>query len=302
MREPEGFSRLSTLGPAPLALTCDDDFHLEATCFEAAGTPRAIAVVAGALGVPRRFYARFGEFLAAQGVACLTFDYRGAGESVPAEGQEDSITLENWGRLDIDAAIRSAASLYPGTPIFLLGHSCGAQLMGLAAASKQLSGAIFVAPSLPHPSRYPRPDRYGFSALWRFIVPMLSRGGGHELMSSPGMHGALAPKGVYRQWAAWCRSKDYLFDERFKLNTAHFAQLELPILSIGISDDDMAPQSTILPLLERYPRAQVERRIVDVLHMGYGSVGHMGFFRSKTRDALWFPVLNWMLRHRGRGD
>lgn len=302
MREPEGFSRLSTLGPAPLALTCDDQFRLEATCFEAAGTPRAIAVVAGALGVPRRHYARFGEFLSAQGIACLTFDYRGAGESVPAEGQDELIDMVNWGQLDIDAAIRSAATLYPGTPIFLVGHSCGAQLMGLAASSKQLAGAIFVAPSMPHASRYPRPDRYGFSMLWRFVVPMLSRGPGHELMSSPGMHGALAPKAVYRQWASWCRSKDYLFDERFKLNTAHFAQLELPILSIGISDDEMAPQTTILPLLERYPKAQIERRIVDVQHMGYGSVGHMGFFRSKTRDALWFPVLAWMMRHRGRTD
>ena len=41
-------------------------------------------------------------------------------------------------------------------------------------------------------------------------------------------------------------------------------------------------------------------RVVDVQHTGYGTIGHMGFFRSKVRDALWFPVLNWLLKHRGR--
>ncbi len=300
MREPEGFSRLSTLGPAPLSLVCEDDFRLEATCFEAAGTPRAIAVIAGALGVPRRFYGRFGEFLSAQGVACLSFDYRGVGESLAGEGQEGLIDLERWGRLDIDAAIRSAAALYPGTPIFLIGHSCGAQLLGLAPSAKQLAGAIMIAPSLPHASRYPRPDRYALSFLWRVIIPLLASGGGARLMSAPGMPGALAPKEVFRQWGAWCRSKNYLFDDRFKLNTAHYALLELPILSIAVSDDELAPQATILALLEHYPKAQVERRIVDVPHMGYGSVGHMGFFRTKVRDSLWFPVLKWMMRHRGR--
>lgn len=300
MREPEGFSRLSTLGPAPLALVCDDEFRLEATCFEAAGTPRAIVVMAAALGVPRRHYARFGEFLSAQGVACLTFDYRGVGESAPGEGQEALVDFERWGRQDIDAAIRSAATLYPGVPIFFIGHSCGAQLLGLAPSAKQLAGAVFVAPTLPHTSRYPRPDRYFMAFLWRLAIPLLARGGGAEPMSAPGMPGALAPKAVFRQWASWCLSRDFLFDERFGVNTVHYGQLELPILSIAISDDDMAPQPAVLALLERYPHAHIERRVVDVQHTGYGTIGHMGFFRSKVRDALWFPVLNWLLRHRGR--
>lgn len=298
MREPEGFSRLTTLGPASMGLSCEDGFRLEATCHETAGTPRAVVVVAGALGTPRRFYARFGEFLAAQGVSCLTFDYRGVGESMPGPEQGDLIDMAAWGTQDIEAAIRAAVALHPGVPTYVLGHSCGGQLLGLAPSAKQLAGAVLVAASLPHASRYPRPDRYLLRGLWRFAIPILARGDAAELMAAPGMASALAPKGVYRQWAAWCRSKQYLFDPRFGLNTAHYAQLELPLLSVAISDDEQAPQAAILALLERYPKAQIDRRVVDVLHMGYGSVGHMGFFRSKTRDALWFPVLNWILRQR----
>jgi predicted alpha/beta hydrolase len=74
----------------------------------------------------------------------------------------------------------------------------------------------------------------------------------------------------------------------------------MPILAIAVSDDEMAPHEAMLALLEHYPKAQIDRRVVDTLHMGYGSVGHMGFFRSKMRDPLWFPVLNWILKHRGR--
>lgn len=300
MREPEGFARLSTLGPASLQLSCEDDFTLAATCYEAAGTPRAIIVVAPSLGLPRRFYSRFGEFMASQGVACLTFDYRGVGESVPAEGQHDLITLEAWGRQDIDAAIRGASVLYPGTPIFLVGHGCGGQLFGLAPGSKQLAGAILVASGMPHPSRYPRPDRWALKFFWRILAPLYTRGKGHLGTTLPGMDGAQAPKAVYRQWARWCLRKDYLFDKKFGIDTTAYSMLNIPMMSISISDDEQSPASTISALLKRFPAATIERRIVDVLHMGYGSVGHLGFFRNKTRDALWFPVLNWMMRHRGR--
>ena len=298
MREPEGFSRLTTVGPSQLTLSCDDDFRLEATCFEAAGTPRAIVVLASGLGVPRRVYQRFGEFLSAQGVACLTFDYRGIGDSQPPEGHEAEVDMYNWGRQDIDAAIRGAASLYPGAPIFLIGHSCGGQLFGLAPSCKQLTGAVLIAPSLPHATRYPRPDRYALRFLWRFMIPLLSIGTQHAQMSVPGMHGAMAPKGVFRQWARWCRSRNYLFDARFKFDTTAYSMLTLPMLVIGISDDEQAPAAAIDALVQRFPAAEVERRVIDVQRMGFGKVGHMGFFRSKTRDALWFPLLTWITRTR----
>lgn len=298
MREPEGFPRLSVLGPAQLSLTCDDDYKLEATCFEAAGAPRAIIVLAGALGVPRRFYGRFAEFMAAQGVAVLTFDYRGVADSVPGEGQEILIDMERWGRLDIDAAIRGAASLYPGTPVFLVGHSCGGQLFGLAASSTELAGAVLVAASLPHRTRYPRPDRYALWLLWRVLAPIYTLGRGHTPTTLPGMSGAIAPKRVYQQWSRWCRSKQYLFDPKFGLDVSRYATMSMPMMVLAVSDDDQAPAAAVTALAERFPQAQIERRLVDALHMGFGSVGHMGFFRSKHRDALWFPVLNWIVRHR----
>jgi predicted alpha/beta hydrolase len=305
MRPSEGAMRLSASGPAQLTLTCDDDFRLEATCFEAVGAPRAVVVVAGALGVPRRFYSRLAEFLASQGLTTLTFDYRGIAESVPEAGQEILIDMERWGRLDIDAAVRSVLALYPGVPIYLLGHSCGGQLFGLAESSPQLAGAVLVGASLPHTSRYPRPERYMLGLLWRVLAPLKTWGAGsgtgHLPATLPFLSGAMAPRRVLRQWARWCRSKDYLFDPKFGLDTSRYAQLVMPMLTISVSDDELAPQPAVMALAERFTAANVERRIVDVMHMGYGRLGHMGFFRSKTRDALWFPLVHWILRQREGG-
>jgi predicted alpha/beta hydrolase len=298
MREPEGFARLSTVGPVPMTLTCDDGFKLAATCFEAAGTPRAIIVLAGALGLQRRFYGRFAEFMSSQGVAVLTFDYRGMVESPPGVGQETLVDFERWGRLDIDAAIRSAAALYPGLPIHLVGHSCGGQLFGLAQSSTLLAGAVLVAATLPHPSRYPRPDRYALWLIWRVLAPIFTLGAGHRPGRLPGLSGAIAPKRVLQQWSKWCRRKDYLFDPRWALDTGRFAQLSLPMLVIGMSDDEQAPEPAVAALAQRFPQAEIERRLVDARQMGFGSVGHLGYFRAKHRDALWFPLLSWILRHR----
>ena len=41
-------------------------------------------LIVSAMGVPQRFYADFAEWLASQGHAVMSFDYRGVGESRPA--------------------------------------------------------------------------------------------------------------------------------------------------------------------------------------------------------------------------
>ena len=61
-----------------------DGFRLSGDWFEPVGPSRAVAVIAGAMGVRRRFYRAFAAFLAENGIATLTFDYRGIGGSRPS--------------------------------------------------------------------------------------------------------------------------------------------------------------------------------------------------------------------------
>ena len=64
-----------------ITVLADDGARLDADLV-APAAPRRAALLAPALGVPRRFYRPFAEFLAAEGVAVLAVDYRGVGLGV----------------------------------------------------------------------------------------------------------------------------------------------------------------------------------------------------------------------------
>lgn len=290
----------ATPAPEQLLVICDDEFPLAATSFAPVEAPQAVVVIAPALGVPRRVYFAFCEYLASKGVVAVVFDYRGSGDSVPPAGMEDSVNFATWGRIDIDAMIRAAASLHPGVPIYLVGHSCGGQLVGLARASETLRGVVLVAATLPHISRYPWPRKFSLWVLWYLKIPLFARGPGHEIAQRAGLAQLGAPVRVLRQWAQWARKRDYLFHAKFRLETSRYAKLPLPVLVLGFSDDHQATAPAIDALVQRFESAQVDRRHIDVerLGLGIGSLGHLGFFRSKSRDALWFMVLEWMTHQR----
>lgn len=288
--------------PAPeqILVYCADDYPIAGTWFAPGGEPQAVVVIASALGVARRLYTAFCQYLASQGVAAVCFDYRGIGDSAPPQGQEEAIDFESWGRLDIDAVIRAAVSRHPGVPTYLIGHSCGGQLFPLAPSSKQLAGAVLVGATLPHRSRYPWPRKLKLWWLWRVLIPLFARGEPQALPKLKVLAHLGAPNAVLRQWARWCRKREYVFHRSFGLQTAGYASLEIPMLVLGFSDDLQAPPSAIDALAERFDSATIDRRQVSVRRLGLniGSVGHTGFFRSKMRDALWFMVVDWMQRHR----
>src|SRR3954468_20862539 len=63
-------------------IVTDDGISLGATVWDPAGRPRhRVVVVASATGVLRGYYTAFASWLAGQGFAVVTFDYRGMGDS-----------------------------------------------------------------------------------------------------------------------------------------------------------------------------------------------------------------------------
>lgn len=66
--------------------------RLKATQTKATGPLHGHLIVAGATGVPQRFYQRFATFCAAQGIEVWTLDYRGIGLSKPADLRGSSIS------------------------------------------------------------------------------------------------------------------------------------------------------------------------------------------------------------------
>ena len=123
-------------------LTAADGYPLVGIHYPARGATLAQLVVAGAVGVPQRFYRRFAEFAAAHGFATTTVDYRGIGLSAPATLQGFRMDYFDWGRLDLAAAVAASAS--PGTPLYVVGHSFGGHTFGVLPNHRSVDGVLHV--------------------------------------------------------------------------------------------------------------------------------------------------------------
>jgi predicted alpha/beta hydrolase len=279
--------------PSPLTLVCADGCRIDASRY--CGGERAAVLIAPALGVPRRFYEPFARFLAGRGYDVLTIDYRGTSGS--GQGCDvAAIRLVDWGRLDLDAALRHLWSESKATRRVLVGHSLGGQLPGLTAESEGLSAMVLIGASCPYPPLYPLIPRLRMLLLWCVLVPWLSRGRSHFPARRIGFSSIDIPAGAMRDWARWGLSRNYLFDPAHGLDTARYAALELPLLAYSFADDDYAVRPAVDALLARYSSARIDRR-----HIGRpidGSrIGHFGYFSAKMRDSLWLHTADWLDRN-----
>src|SRR6478735_7726047 len=142
-----------------ITLQSPDGIALAARVFEPAGAAKGSVVIGGAMGVRQDYYGGFAEWLAGQGWRVTTFDYRGSGGSAPANLRGYKADLFDWTR-DYEAAIDAAKSALPDAPLYLLGHSLGAQLPGFLANQHKVNGMLSVAAG---------------SGYWRENAPQLKR-------------------------------------------------------------------------------------------------------------------------------
>lgn len=288
----------ATITESPVAqeLLCEDGYPIAATLYQA-NDSRGTIIIAPAIAATQSFYSNFARYLSSQGFDCLTFDYRGTGQSLSKEQPYD-VLLEDWGKQDVETVIRFAKqrrqNCSDNHPIHLVGHSLGGQLIGLAQSSCDLDRIVHVAVSAPYWRRWPFPLSAQMLGVSRILIPFHSAFRNQFPSRRLGLGGMDVPAAVARQWARWMRYPDYLFDSRFGLDLSGYQVLEQPLLSMDFSDDDMAPESNVVYLLTKFPNARVTRRHVDVSTLEPSSVGHAGFFKARFEDSLWRETLEWL--------
>jgi predicted alpha/beta hydrolase len=279
----------------PLTLTARDGYRLAATRYPVQGTPRGRLVVAGATGVPQRFYRRFAEYAAARGHTTLTLDYRGVGASRPASLRGFQMDYLDWARLDLAAAVDAA--LHPaaddGTPLFMVGHSYGGHAFGLLPQHPRVAGFYTFATGAGWHGWMPPLERLRVLAMWRVIGPVATRLAGYLPWSRLGM-GEDLPLGVYRQWRHWCSFPRYFFDDPALSAemTERFASVRTPIVAANALDDLWAPPASRDAFMAGYSRAGWRALDIDPRASGLGPIGHMGYFRPAAQ-SLWQGVLDW---------
>ncbi len=291
-RPPEAVS-VRASAPQPVTLTAADGVVIHALRYPSTGAERARIVVAGATGVPQRFYRRFAEFAAARGYTTLTLDYRGIGRSAPATLKGYEMDYLDWARLDLAAAVDAAHA--DGTPLFMVGHSYGGQAFGLLPNHRLVRGLYTFATGAGWHGWMPPFERLKVLLMWRVIGPVLTRWKGYLPWSLLGM-GEDLPLGVYRQWRAWCQHPRYFFDDPAQQHLqARFDAVHAPIVAANALDDAWATPASRDAFMAGYRHAPWRALDIDLRGAGIGAIGHMGYFRPQAAP-LWAAALQWFER------
>ena len=281
----------------PIILSTLDGFDLAAHRFAPAGAPRAVVVLPCAMVVKQDFYFPFAHFLAQQGFAVLTFDYRGAGASLPQRFRRSlrgfKADLFDWAERDYNAALRCARMWDVGVPLLVVGHSLGGQLPGLLPDAHLIDGMLTVASGSGYwRDNAPKTKRMVWF-MWYFAVPLYTRLFGYFPGKKMKKVGDL-PKGVIFQWSQWCRNPHYVVDRKGNPIRNGYHGIRAPILSLSFTDDDLMSRRSIDSQHGFYSNAPVEYRHIAPEDVQAKRIGHFGFFRPEFRDSLWKQALEWM--------
>lgn len=253
--------------------------------YEPAGAARASVVIGGAMGVRQSFYEAFARWMAQQGFRVTTFDYRGHGDSLHGAMRDVNADLFDWAQ-DYEAVISAAKAALPMQPLYLLGHSLGAQLPGLLRKPGQVDGLLSVAAG----SGYWRDNapklRRVVPYFWWVLVPLATRLCGYFPGRALKKVGDL-PSGVILQWRRWCLHPTYSVGAEGAAVAQSYGAVRFPVLALSMADDELMTLRGTHNLVNLY--ANTERRVESIspAELKVRRIGHFGFFRDQFRQSLW---------------
>lgn len=269
-----------------------DGYPLAASLFMPARPAATWVVVNSATAVPRAYYARFARFLAAEGFAVVTYDYRGIGGSRPRRLRGFEARMRDWAQQDAAGVMDWIDARHDG-PLVAVGHSFGGQALGLLPRAERLCGALIVGAQSGYWRHWPGGRGLALGLLWHAVLPGLSALCGFYPASWLRM-GEDMPAGVAEEWARWGRRPGYVTDADGGALQPGYARVAFPIRSYSFSDDTFAPPRAVEALLGFYTGAAIERRALAPLDLGVEAVGHWGFFRERFREPLWTEAASWI--------
>jgi predicted alpha/beta hydrolase len=279
--------------PQPFRLKARDGRELSANWIPAEHA-RGVVVLNGATGFPQTFYFKLGGYLAERGYTALAYDYRGMGQSAPAQLADEAALMSDWGRLDMPAALDVAAERAQGLPLVTLGHSIGGQFLGLLRNHERAKVHVQIATSVGYWRWERAPFKYLAWWFWRVHGPLMLAIKGY-VPSGGGWAGLPLPRGVYEEWRRWCLRPDHFGpDLKTYLSDNVFEQIRAPVLTVGFTDDPIATRRTVEAINRFFPHVARESRWYAPRDAGVKRIGHEGFFSSKHRDTLWRSVVDWM--------
>ncbi|MFQ6326588.1 alpha/beta fold hydrolase [Nocardia sp. CWNU-33] len=238
--------------------------------------PRPVVVMVPGLGVPAGYYELFAAGLAERGFDVAIGEMRGQGDSRPRPNSSSTYGYHELASVDFPAIFEVVRDRFPASTPYLLGHSMGGQLAVLYASRirGRLGGLILVASGSPYHRGFRGLSGPGMLMSTTAISLTANIAGfwpGDRI--SVGGFGRQS-KVLISDWARLSRTGRFVpvgadidYEERI-------GRLQLPILSITMTGDDLAPPSSAAHLLEKMPKADV-----TTWHQPE-SLGHNGWIRQ----------------------
>lgn len=257
--------------------------------YDSSGPARASVVIGGAMGVRQDYYTPFAEWLSSQGFRVTTFDYRGSGESLPdtVDGSLRGFKADllDWAS-DYEAVIDAAKSALPDAPLYLLGHSLGAQLPGFLKNQGQVDGMISIAAG----SGYWRDNapqlRRMILYFWYVLVPLATCLFGYFPGRKLKKVGDV-PAGVMLQWRKWCLDPQYSVGAEGESARLSYGRVSFPVKALSITDDELMTWRGTQNLINLYANAPRSFERIAPADLQVKRIGHFGFFREQFDQTLW---------------
>ena len=268
---------------------------LELTLHKASNDVKGVVQINPATGVTERMYLPFAQYLATQGFAVVTFNYRGVGlQSMEARSVDAGFT--DWADHDIERITSWVSEHFGSLPHFAIGHSFGGHAIGLCESSQRLKAAVTICSHAGclrfiHPLR----ERWKVAFLLKVLGPVTAKLFGYFPGKRLGVSENVPAK-IMRQWSRWTSMPNYFFDDLEVDAARRFARPTMPLLAIGIDDDQWAPPEAIDLMTSHFTGCAVTRIQLGSNESQGTPVGHMGYFRSRHADTLWPVIGQWLHR------
>jgi predicted alpha/beta hydrolase len=278
----------------PFKETAADGFILGGFTWRHAShdSARPVVIINAATSVRCRHYARFADYLHANGFDVITYDYRGIGESRPASMKGLRASWSDWGTLDFEAMLKRAQREFPGQPIDVVAHSFGGCAAGLGASGPVIRRLVTVGAQFAYWRDYAPAHRWRMLGKWHLVMPLLTMLYGYF----PGKRlGWLedTPAGVVRDWSTPTARYEKRPSGR-DLHVKTFAAVKAQVLAISISDDPYGTIPAIERLLGYFTHSRKTHLRIAPEDIDQTDVGHFAFFRSAYQATLWPIALSWL--------
>jgi len=283
------------MGVETLQLPARDGYGLAARVYQPEGPVHRAVLIVAAMGVPQRFYEAFATWLNGQGVAAMTFDWRGTGESAPRQLRGFRSSITDWATLDLAAVADAFCARWPDVPRTYLGHSLGGQLFGWVEQPERFERVLTVASGNGYWRLNAPAVRNRAPVLWWLLAPVGIALAGYFPGKRLGTIGDL-PAGAMWQWRRWCLHPDYLGSEGPALR-ARYAQVRVPMTVVVLSDDELVSPEGIRRLYRLYEQAPVQFKDLHPKDVGLQRIGHFGLFKASSAERLWPLALSWLDGH-----